>query len=176
MAKIKAPAACPRILISRGWFSPGIVVVNSGGASNLPVRRALRAAGEETVSPSRSLSHTVLRSMRKNRAKLNQVSRNAATALFFYAGFILAVCFLVARFTAWGQAEPVAKEPFYLTLPGVNVDSLPPPKADAVLKKLNVERCHCGCMRSVASCRNHHSSCTESIVAARDEVDAAGRR
>jgi hypothetical protein len=114
--------------------------------------------------------------MRKNRAKLNQVSRKAATALFFYAGFILGVCFLVARFTAWRQSEPVAKEPFYSTLPGVNMDHLTPPKADALLKKLNVQRCHCGCMRSVASCRNHHSSCTESIVAARDEVNAAGRR
>src|SRR5260370_21682696 len=34
MAKIKAPAACPRILISRGWFSPTIVVANSGGAGS----------------------------------------------------------------------------------------------------------------------------------------------
>jgi hypothetical protein len=114
--------------------------------------------------------------MQRNRAKLNQVSRNAAIALFFYAGFILGVCFLVARFTAWRQSEPVAKEPFYSTLPGVNVEHLPPPKVDAVLKKLNVQRCHCGCMRSAASCRNHHSSCTESIVAAREEVDAASRR
>ena len=114
--------------------------------------------------------------MPKNSTKLNKLNRKAATALFLYAGFILGFCFLVAHFTAWRQSDPVAKEPFYSTLPGVNMDHLTPPKADALLKKLNVQRCHCGCMRSVASCRNHHSSCTESIVAARDEVNAAGRR
>jgi hypothetical protein len=114
--------------------------------------------------------------MPKNSTKLNQLSRKAAIALFLYAGFILAFCFLVARFTAWRQSEPVAKEPFYTTLPGVNMENLPPAKADAVLKKLNVRRCHCECMRSVASCRNHHDSCTESIVAAQDEVNVARRR
>jgi hypothetical protein len=114
--------------------------------------------------------------MPKSSKKLNQLNRKAATALFLYAGFILGVCFLVAQFTAWRQPGPVAKEPFYTTLPGVNMEHLPPAKADAVLKKLNLQRCHCGCMRSVASCRNHHQSCTESIVAAQDEVDAARRR
>jgi hypothetical protein len=114
--------------------------------------------------------------MRKSSTKLKQVSRNAATALFLYAGFILGFCFLVAHFTAWSHSEPVAKEPFYTTLPGVNMEHLTPGQADAVLKKLNLRRCHCGCMRSVASCRNHHQSCTESIVAAQHEVDAAGRR
>jgi len=114
--------------------------------------------------------------MPKNSTKLNQLSRKAAIALFLYAGFILGFCFLVARFTVWGQLEPAAKEPFYTTLPGVNMDHLPPAKADAALKKLNAWRCHCGCMRSVASCRNHHDSCTESIVAAQDEVNAARGR
>src|SRR5450759_1871503 len=114
--------------------------------------------------------------MPKNSTKLNQLSRKAAIALFLYAGFILAFRFLVARFTAWRQSETVTKEPFYTTLPGVNMENLPPAKAAAVLKKLNVRRCHCECMRSVASCRNHHDSCTESIVAAQDEVNAARRR
>ena len=114
--------------------------------------------------------------MRKNLARLNEVSRNAAIALFLYAGFILGVCFLVARYTVWSQSEPVAKAPFFTTLPGVNMEQLPPDKVEALLKKLNVQRCHCGCMRSVASCRNLHSSCTESIVTARDEVNAASWR
>jgi len=114
--------------------------------------------------------------MAKNSTKLKQLTRKAAIALFFYAGFILGFCFLVARFTAWRQPEPVAKEPFYITLPGVNMENLAPAKSDAVLKKLNVRHCHCGFMRSVASCRNHHDSCTESIVAAQDEVNAAKRR
>jgi hypothetical protein len=114
--------------------------------------------------------------MPKSRTKLNQTSRKAAIALFFYAGFIVAVCFVVLHFTAWRQSEPAAREPFYTMLPNVNMEHLPPPKAEAVLKTLNVRRCHCGCMRSVASCRNHHGSCTESIVAAQGEVDAVARR
>jgi hypothetical protein len=111
--------------------------------------------------------------MPKNREALKQLSRKAAIALFLYAGFILVVIFLVVNFTAWSHLKPAPKEPFYTTLPGVNMENLPPAKADAVLKKLNALRCHCECMRSVASCRNHHSSCGDSIAAAQDEVDAA---
>ena len=114
--------------------------------------------------------------MAKIRTKLTRLNRKAATALLLYAGFIVAFCFLWLRFTIWGHSQPVAKEPFYTTVPGVNMGNLPPAKADAVLKKLNVRRCHCGCMRSVASCRTHHDSCTESIAAAQDEIDAAKRR
>ena len=111
--------------------------------------------------------------MAKNGIKLTQLTRSAATALFFLVSFILGFCFLWLRLTVWNQSEPVGTEPFYSKLPGVNMEHLPPAKADAVLKKLNVLRCHCECMRSVASCRNHHDSCTESIAAARDEIDAA---
>ena len=114
--------------------------------------------------------------MPKSSTRRNQFNRKAAAALFLYAGFIVGVCFLVLRFTVWHQSEPVAPEPFYTTLPGVNMERLPPAKAEVVLKTLNLRRCHCGCMRSVASCRNHHDSCTESIVAAQDEVNAAGQR
>jgi hypothetical protein len=114
--------------------------------------------------------------MPKNPQKLKELKRKAAIALFLYAGFILGFCFLVVNFTAWSDLKPAAKEPFYTTVPGVNMKNLRPEKADAVLKKLNVLRCPCECMRSVASCRNHHSSCTESIVDAQNEVDAARRR
>jgi hypothetical protein len=114
--------------------------------------------------------------MPKNGGKLKQVSRKAAIPLFFYVGFILGFCFLVLHFTARSPSEPAEKEPFYTTLPGVNMGHLTPEKVDAVLKKLNVRRCPCECMRTVASCRNHHDSCTESLVIARDEVNAAGRR
>jgi hypothetical protein len=114
--------------------------------------------------------------MATNRTKLTRLNRKAATALLLYAGFIVGFCFLWLRFTIWGQSQPVAKEPFYTAIPGVNMQHLLPEKADAVLKKLNVRRCHCGCMRSVASCRNHHDSCTESTAAAQDEIDAAKRR
>jgi hypothetical protein len=114
--------------------------------------------------------------MPRNRESLKQLNRKAAAALILYAGFILGFCFLVVNFTAWSHLKPAPKEPFYTTIPGVNLENLPPEKADAVLKKLNVLRCHCECMRTVASCRNHHSSCTESIVAAQNEVNAAARR
>ena len=108
--------------------------------------------------------------------ELDRLDTTAAVELFLYAGFIVGFCFLWLHFTVWSQSEPVAKEPFYTTLPGVDMKHLPPAKADAVLKKLNVRRCHCECMRSVASCRNHHDSCTESIVAAQNEIDAARGR
>ena len=111
--------------------------------------------------------------MPKNSTRLNLLSRKAAIALFLYAGFILGFCFLVAHFTAWRQSEPVAEEPFYTALPAVNMENLPPAQALAVLKKLNVWRCRCGCMRSVASCRNHHDLCMESVVAAQDAINAA---
>ncbi len=96
--------------------------------------------------------------------------------MLLYAGFIVVVCFLVLRFTLWNQSEADAPEPFYTTLPGVNMERLSPKRTAVVLKTLNLRRCHCGCMRSVASCRNHHDSCTESIAAAQDEANAAGQR
>jgi hypothetical protein len=109
-------------------------------------------------------------------ARRNQVTREAAAELLFYAGFIVGFCFLVLLITVWNQSEPEAPEPFYSTVPGVNMERLPPANVEVVLKKLNLRRCHCGCMRSLASCRNHHGSCAESIVAAQDEVNTAGRR
>jgi hypothetical protein len=111
--------------------------------------------------------------MATSRTKMIQLTRDAAIALCCFAGFIVAFCFLWLRFTVWKTSEPVAKEPFYSTVPGANMANLTPATADAVLKKLNVQRCHCGCMRSVASCRNHHASCMESVVAAQDEINAA---
>jgi hypothetical protein len=111
--------------------------------------------------------------MPKNRTRLNQLNRKAATALVPYVGFILVVCSLVLQFTAWRQSELTQKEPFYTTLPGVDITHLPKAKAEAVLEKLNLQRCHCGCMRSVAGCRNRHHSCIESTVAAQAEVNAA---
>lgn len=107
---------------------------------------------------------------------MRQGERNAGIELLIYAGFIVGFCFLWLHFTIWGRPQAVEKERFYATLPGVDLRPLPPEKADAVLKKLNVRRCHCGCMRSVAGCRNHHDSCTESAAAAQAEIDAAKRR
>ena len=111
--------------------------------------------------------------MPKISRKRSQLERKAAIALFLYAGVIVGFTFLVLRFTAWRQSEPDAEAPFYAGLPGVNMSHLPPAAASAVVKKLNLQRCHCGCLRSVAGCRNRHDSCTDSIVAAQAEVNAA---
>ena len=114
--------------------------------------------------------------MAKSANKIKCLNRDAATALFFLVSLILGFCFLGLRLTVWSRSEPVATEPFYSKLPGVNMEHLSPAKADAVLQKLNVQQCHCECMRSVASCRNHHHSGTASIVTAQDEVNAARGR
>jgi hypothetical protein len=111
--------------------------------------------------------------MRKISRRRNQLEREAAIALFLCAGFIVGCIILVLRFTTWRQLAAAAEVPLYAALPGVNMANLPPAAAGAVVKKLNLQRCHCGCLRSVAGCRNRHDSCTESIVAAQDEVNAA---
>jgi hypothetical protein len=64
-------------------------------------------------------------------------------------------------------------EPFYTELPGVDLTGIPPAEKAALLKRLNRQRCSCDCTRSVASCRNHHSSCSLSIAAAKEAAEAA---
>jgi hypothetical protein len=73
----------------------------------------------------------------------------------------------------WQQPRSPEAEPFYTNLPGVDLSGIPPAKLQALLKRLNVQRCTCDCGRSVASCRNNHSSCTNSLAAARAAVEAA---
>ena len=70
--------------------------------------------------------------MPKKHEKLKQLNRKAAAALFLYAGFILGFCFFVVNVTAWSHLKPAPKEPFYTTLPGVNMQNLPPEKVDTV--------------------------------------------
>ena len=82
--------------------------------------------------------------MPNHSARRNQVNRKAAAALWLYAGFIVGVCFLVLRFTVWNLSETEAPEPFYSTVPGVNMERLPPANLEVLLKKLNLRRCHCG--------------------------------
>src|SRR5437016_3064043 len=117
-------------------------------------------------------SHTVQREMRSSRARLQKIDRKAALTLVICVGSILAASCLVLALTVW-RPEPVEKEPFYTTLPGVDMAGVPPEKAEAMLKKLNVQRCPCECMRTIASCRNHHDSCQLSLGVAREAVKAA---
>jgi hypothetical protein len=64
-------------------------------------------------------------------------------------------------------------EPFYKGIPRVELTGLSPEKTAALLKQLNRQRCTCDCVRTIASCRNNHSSCSLSLAAARGTVEAA---
>lgn len=72
--------------------------------------------------------------MATSRTKMNQkttqLTRDAAVALVCFVGFILGFCFLWLRFTVWKPSEPVAKEPFYSTVRGVNMEHLTPARAE----------------------------------------------
>ena len=87
-------------------------------------------------------------------------------------GFILLLTCAFLSLTVW-RPEPAEKELYYTTLPGVDTAGVPPERAQALFKKLNMERCLCDCMRSVASCRNHHDSCQLSLARCREVVKAA---
>jgi hypothetical protein len=99
-------------------------------------------------------------------------NRRAALTLTMLVGLILLISGIFLSLTVW-RPEPAEKEPFYTTLPGADMSGVPAEKADALLKHLNVERCPCDCMRTVASCRNHHDSCQLSLARCREAVKAA---
>ena len=110
--------------------------------------------------------------MRSSQARVQRIDRQAALTLIVLVGLILGTTCLVLTFTVW-RSEPAEKEPFYMTLPGVDMTGVPPEKAQAVIKKLNVQRCPCECMRTIASCRNHHDSCQLSLATSREAVKAS---
>jgi hypothetical protein len=110
--------------------------------------------------------------MRSSQARIHRIDRQAALTLAVLVGLILGTTCLVLTFTVW-RSGPTEKEPFYTALPGVELTGVPPEKAEAILNKLNVQRCPCDCMRTVASCRNHHGSCQLSLATAREAVKAA---
>lgn len=56
---------------------------------------------------------------------------------------------------------------------GVDLDSLPPPKRELMLRLANSERCTCGCGFTLAACRKFDLTCPVSgprVVALRDSV------
>jgi hypothetical protein len=99
------------------------------------------------------------------------------------AGFKLAGCvFIIFGFTCvmmqstvWNRPAVPASEPFYTTLPGVDLSGVPPAKLPALLKDLNKRHCPCECMRTVAGCRNHHGTCSFSVAIAKQAVAAASK-
>ena len=100
-------------------------------------------------------------------------SRAAAVSLILIVALVLGVCCLLLWQTVWTGTRPAKAEPFYTELPGVDLTGLPPEKKEALLKRFNRQRCPCDCMRTVASCRNHHGSCSMSLIEARQAVEEA---
>jgi hypothetical protein len=92
------------------------------------------------------------------------------------AAFVLFFCFVLLQGTVWNQLRSPEVEPLYTELPYVDLTGIPPAELQALLKRLNVQRCTCECGRSVASCRNNHRSCTNSLAAARGAAAAARTR
>ena len=84
--------------------------------------------------------------MARKKQGLERLSRDAAVKVGLCAAFIVVVCFALLR-------SPEA-EPFYTTLPDVDLTGLPPARLQPLLDRLNLQRCSCACGRSVASCRN----------------------
>jgi len=114
--------------------------------------------------------------MARKRAGLDRLSRDAAIKVGLCAAFVLVVCFALLHGTDWKQLRSPEAEPFYATLPDVDLSGIPPAKLEALLRRLNVQRCTCDCGRSVASCRNNHRSCANSLTAAREAAAAARKR
>src|ERR1035437_8437436 len=111
--------------------------------------------------------------MARKTAGLDRLSRDAAIKLCLCAAFVLVFCFVLLQGTVWNQLRSPEVEPFYTELPDVDLSGVPPAKLQVLLKRLNVQRCTCECGRSVASCRNNHRSCTNSLAAAREAAAAA---
>jgi hypothetical protein len=108
---------------------------------------------------------------RKN--ELPRISRAAAIRVALSVALVLGATCLVLQSTVWHDAAPAEAEQYYTELPGVDLSGLRRPEKKALLKRLNAMRCPCDCLRTIASCRNHHSSCTTSLAIARQAVEAA---
>jgi hypothetical protein len=104
-------------------------------------------------------------------------ARGAAAAVALCAAIIFGFTLLMLGATVWNQ-RPADEPAFYSTLPGVDLAALSAEQRSALLKRLNAQRCPCGCMRTVAGCRNRHAICELSLAEARAQAAAiaSGRR
>lgn len=103
--------------------------------------------------------------------RLREISRDAAAKVAFIAAGTIGFSFLFVQAIVWNT--PQEKEPYYRTLPGVDTSGLTPREVQLVLNRLNVQRCPCDCSRTVASCRNHHGSCSLSLLITRGAINSA---
>jgi len=98
--------------------------------------------------------------MQRRSQRMRRITRQAAVKLAVCAAVIFGFTCIMLQSIVWNQPVGKAREPFYTTLPGVDLSAVPPAKLPALLKDLNTRRCPCDCLRTVASCRNHHGTCT----------------
>jgi hypothetical protein len=110
--------------------------------------------------------------MTRRKMSLERTSRAAAIRLSVWVAVVLGLTCLLVQWTVLNEPA-AAPEPFYRTIPDVDTSTLAPAKVEGLLKEWNVKPCSCGCMRTVASCRNHHTTCTLSLSIAAKGVAAA---
>lgn len=111
--------------------------------------------------------------MRSRSQYRDRITRQAALNLALFAVIIFGFTCIMMQSTVWNRPVVKEREPFYTTLPGVDLSGVPPAKLPALLKDLNTRRCPCECLRTVASCRNHHGSCSFSVAIAKEAAEAA---
>lgn len=111
--------------------------------------------------------------MRSRSQYRDRITRQAALKLAACAVIIFGFTCIMMWSTVWNRPVVREREPFYTTLPGVDLSGVPPAKLPALLRDLNTRRCPCECLRTVASCRNHHDSCSYSVAIAKQAVEAA---
>ena len=104
---------------------------------------------------------------------LSRISRAAAIRVTLSVALVLGASCLVLQSTVWHDTEPAEADQYYTELPGVDLGGLQPAEKEALLKRLNKLHCPCDCLRTIASCRNRHTSCTMSLEIARQAVEAA---
>ena len=159
--------------MSSGWLNVDILsdrtLAHACASTCLPklaVCRQYRFSGEKARGQPEIPSHTVQRMA----ARLH--TRGAALWLALCAAPIFGFTVLMLAVTVWNQ-PPESQEPaFYSELPGVDLTGVTDDERVTLLKRLNVQRCPCGCMRTVAGCRNRHSSCSLSLGEARAQAAA----
>lgn len=116
-------------------------------------------------------AHTGRVMRRKN--GLPRISRAAAVRVALSLALVMGASCLILQSTVWHDAAPAEADQYYTELPGVDLSGLQPAEKEALLKRLNTQHCPCDCLRTIASCRNRHSSCTTSLAIARQAVEAA---
>lgn len=112
----------------------------------------------------------------RRKSRLPRISRAAAIRVTLSLALVLGASCLILQSTVWHNAEPAEADQYYTELPGVDLSGLQPAEKEALLKRLNKQHCPCDCLRTIASCRNRHTSCTDSLAIARQAVEAAKKQ